>query len=40
MAKLMPVEMAAIGIRMHQAASLFSIVARGAELEGGLIRAF
>ena len=40
MAKVMPAEMAAIGTGMHRAASRFAIVARDAEIEGGLNAAF
>ncbi len=40
MAKVMPVEMAAIGTAMHRAASRFAIAARDAEIEGGLNAAF
>ncbi len=40
MGKVMPIEMGKIGTRMHQAASRFAIVARDAEIEGGLNAAF
>jgi hypothetical protein len=40
MARFMPKEMQGIGTAMHRAASRFALVARDAELEGGLHAAF
>lgn len=40
MAKFLPQQMAAIGTRMHKAASRFAKAAKDAEVEGGLSRAF
>ena len=40
MGKLMPKEMATIGTEMHHAASRFALVARDAEIDGGLEKAF
>jgi len=40
MGKLMPKEMAMIGTDMHHAASRFALVARDAEVDGGLEKAF
>ena len=40
MGKVMPEAMGAIGTNMHRAASRFAIVARDAEIEGGLNAAF
>ena len=40
MAQFQPKQMSAIGLRMHQAASRFSVAAKDAELDGGLNKAF
>jgi hypothetical protein len=40
MGKFMPKAMGAIGTSMHQAASRFAVVARDAEVDGGLGKAF
>ncbi len=40
MSKIMPPEMAAIGTKMHHAASRFALSARDADIEGGLGKAF
>lgn len=40
MAKFLPQQMAAIGTRMHKAASRFAEAAKDAEVEGGLSKAF
>ena len=40
MGQFMPKEMRNIGSNMHQAASVFSLAAKDAELEGGLNKAF
>jgi len=40
MGKIMPQDMGNIGTRMHKAASRFAIVAKDAEIDGGLEKAF
>jgi len=40
MGKMMPKDMGAIGTNMHHAASRFALVARDAEIDGGLEKAF
>ncbi len=40
MSKIMPKEMAAIGTKMHHAASRFALSARDADIDGGMGKAF